>query len=311
MSRRVVITGIGLVTPLAIGTEETWQALLAGKSGIGPITHFDHTAFATHFAGEVKGFDPTRWMTSREAQDARPVHPVRDRRRRAGDGGLRPRRSRASSPSASAASSAPAWAASRRIEATCKTLCGEGAAPRHLAVLRPDDHHQPGPGQLSIRHGAKGPNMSHVSACSTGAHAIGEAFRVIPRGDADAMICGGTEATVTPLGRGRLQQHARAVDPQRRAAAGVAAVRPRSRRLRHRRGGGHRRARGAGARQGARREDLRRGDGLRGQRRRPPHHRARARRRGRPALHEAGARRREARRPRTSATSTPTAPRPR
>ena len=64
MARRVVVTGIGLVTPIAVGTEETWQGLLAGKSGIGPITHFDHTSFATHFAGEVKNFDPTRWMTA-------------------------------------------------------------------------------------------------------------------------------------------------------------------------------------------------------------------------------------------------------
>ncbi len=72
MSRRVVVTGIGLVTPLAIGTEETWQAVLAGKSGIAPITHFDHTAFATHFAGEVKAFDPTRWVSSREAKTIDP-----------------------------------------------------------------------------------------------------------------------------------------------------------------------------------------------------------------------------------------------
>ena len=68
MARRVVVTGIGLVTPIAVGTEETWQGLLAGKSGIGPITQFDHTTFATQFAGEVKNFDPTRWMTAREAK---------------------------------------------------------------------------------------------------------------------------------------------------------------------------------------------------------------------------------------------------
>ena len=72
MARRVVVTGVGLVTPVAVGTEETWQGLLAGKSGIGPITHFDHSSFATHFAGEVKGFDPTRWITSREAKTIDP-----------------------------------------------------------------------------------------------------------------------------------------------------------------------------------------------------------------------------------------------
>src|SRR6185295_12866072 len=68
MSRRVVVTGVGLVTPVAIGTEETWRGLLEGKSGISNITRFDHTNFATHFAGEVKDFDPTKWITSREAR---------------------------------------------------------------------------------------------------------------------------------------------------------------------------------------------------------------------------------------------------
>ena len=72
MKRRVVVTGVGLITPVAIGTEETWKGLVSGQSGIGPITHFDHTAFATHFAGEVRGFDPTRWMSSRDAKNVDP-----------------------------------------------------------------------------------------------------------------------------------------------------------------------------------------------------------------------------------------------
>ena len=224
MARRVVVTGIGLVTPLAVGTEETWQALLAGKSGIGPITHFDHTDFATHFAGEVKGFDPTRWIDDARGQAARPLHPVRDRRRRDWrwrtrgskiEGAvrrtgrlLRRRRPRRRRP---------------RSRRTCTTLVEKG--PRHgiSPFFVPTIIVNLAPGQISIRHGAKGPNLSHVSACATGAHAIGEALRVIEHGDADAMICRRHRGDHHAARRRRLQRDARAVDAQRRAAAGVAA----------------------------------------------------------------------------------------
>ncbi len=146
------------------------------------------------------------------------------------------------------------------IEATCKTLWEKG--PRHgfSPFFVPMIIVNLASGNLSIRFGAKGPNLSQVSACSTGTHAIGDAARVIERGDADAMICGGTEATVTPLGVGgfnamrALSTHNEA--PQR----GLASVRQGSRRVRDRRGGRHPGARGDGARQGARGEDLRRGD---------------------------------------------------
>src|SRR5580693_4098898 len=176
MARRVVITGIGLVTPIAIGIEETWQGLLAGRSGIGPITRFDHSAFATHFAGEVKHFDATKWMTGLEVSGefAERVGCFVG----AGLGGV------------------------TTIEATCKTLGEKG--PRHgfSPFFVPMIIVNLASGHLSIKFGAKGPNLSQVSACSTGTHAIGDAFRVIERGDADAMICGGTEATITPLGVG-------------------------------------------------------------------------------------------------------------
>jgi 3-oxoacyl-[acyl-carrier-protein] synthase II len=199
--RRVVVTGIGLLTPVAIGTEETWKGLLAGQSGIVPITRFDASNFATRFAGEVKGFDPTRWMTSREAKTvdlfiqfaiAAASMALEDAKLQiagemaervgcfvgAGLGGL------------------------ATLEATHSTLLAKG--PRHgiSPFFVPQIIINLAPGQISIRFGAKGPNMSHVSACSSSAHAIGEAMRTIQHGDADVMICGGAEATITALGVG-------------------------------------------------------------------------------------------------------------
>jgi 3-oxoacyl-[acyl-carrier-protein] synthase II len=201
MARRVVVTGIGLVTPLAVGTEETWQALLAGKSGIGPITHFDHSQFATHFAGEVKDFDPTRWVTSREVRSLDPFvrYAIAAGALAVGDSGLKIEGAFAERVGCFVGAG---LGGVTTIEATCKTLWEKG--PRHgiSPFFVPAIIVNLASGQLSIRHGAKGPNLSQVSACSTGAHAIGDAFRVITRGDADAMICGGTEATVTPLGVG-------------------------------------------------------------------------------------------------------------
>jgi 3-oxoacyl-[acyl-carrier-protein] synthase II len=201
MARRVVVTGIGLITPLAVGTEETWQALLAGKSGIGPITHFDHSAFATHFAGEVKGFDPTRWVTSREVRSLDPFvqYAIGAGALAVADSGLEIKGPFAERVGCFVGAG---LGGVTTIEATCKTLWEKG--PRHgiSPFFVPAIIVNLASGQLSIRHGAKGPNLSQVSACSTGAHAIGDAFRIIARGDADAMICGGTEATVTPLGVG-------------------------------------------------------------------------------------------------------------
>jgi 3-oxoacyl-[acyl-carrier-protein] synthase II len=201
MRRRVVVTGIGLVTPVAIGTEETWQGLVSGKSGIGPITHFDHATFATHFAGEVKGFDPTRWMTSREAKTIDPFiqYAVGAASLAMEDSGLKIDATNAERVGCFVGAG---LGGVTTIEATCKSLWEKG--PRHgiSPFFVPMIIVNLAPGQISIRFGAKGPNLSQVSACSTGAHAIGDAMRVIQRGEADAMICGGTEATITPLGVG-------------------------------------------------------------------------------------------------------------
>jgi 3-oxoacyl-[acyl-carrier-protein] synthase II len=201
MARRVVITGIGLVTPIAIGTEETWQGLLAGRSGIGPITRFDNTAFATHFAGEVKGFDPTKWMTAREAKTFDPFiqYAVAAGSLAVADSGLEIKGEFGERVGCFVGAG---LGGVTTIEATCKSLSEKG--PRHgfSPFFVPMIIVNLASGNLSIKFGAKGPNLSQVSACSTGTHAIGDAFRVIERGDADAMICGGTEATITPLGVG-------------------------------------------------------------------------------------------------------------
>jgi 3-oxoacyl-[acyl-carrier-protein] synthase II len=201
MARRVVLTGIGLVTPIGIGTEETWQGLLAGKSGIAPITHFDHSLFATHFAGEVKGFDVTKWITSRDAKniDRFIQYAVAAADIAIKDSGLKIEGAFAERVGCYVGAGLGGVTS---IEAACSTLTTKG--PRHgiSPFFVPMIIVNLAPGQISIRFGAKGPNFSHVSACSTGAHAIGEALRAVERGDADAMICGGTEATVSPLGVG-------------------------------------------------------------------------------------------------------------
>ena len=201
MRRRIVLTGMGLVTPLAVGTEETWKALVAGQSGIGPITHFDSTNFATHFAGEVKGFDVTRWMSHREARniDRFIQYAVASAALAIEDSGLKIEGEFAERVGCYVGAGLGGVAS---IEAACITMAQKG--PRHgiSPFFVPMIIVNLAPGQISIRFGAKGPNFSHVSACSTGAHAIGEAMRCIERGDADAMICGGAEATVSALGVG-------------------------------------------------------------------------------------------------------------
>jgi 3-oxoacyl-[acyl-carrier-protein] synthase II len=199
--RRVVITGIGLVTPVGIGTEETWAGLMEGRSGIGPITYFDTSQFATRIAGQLTGFDPTKWITSREAKQVDPFiqYAIAAGAMAMADSGLKIEGEFAERVGCYVGAG---LGGITTIEATKLSLGAKG--PRHgiSPFFVPQIIINLAPGQISIRHGLKGPNMSHVSACSTGAHAIGEAARLIQYGDADAMICGGTEATITPLGIG-------------------------------------------------------------------------------------------------------------
>ena len=203
MPRRVAVTGLGLVTPVGIGTEETWRALLGGVSGIAPITRFDASEFTTRFAGEVKGFEPTRWISAREARSSMSDLFIQF----------------AMAAGTMAMDDAGLVLDGELGERTgCFIGSGMGGVATleatHLALQAKGPRHGISPffvtqiiinlaaGQLSIKYGAKGPCYGQVSACSSGAHAIGDAFRLIQRGETDAMICGGSEAVVTPLGVG-------------------------------------------------------------------------------------------------------------
>jgi 3-oxoacyl-[acyl-carrier-protein] synthase II len=201
--RRVVITGIGLVTPIGNDLETTWSALLAGKNGAGQITQFDVTDFATKFACEVKGWDPSKWFDKRELKHV-------DRFLQFGIGAALMAVDDAGLGGRVPAGQEDRWGSYigaglggvRTIENTYDATKAKG--PRHgfSPYFVTDIIINELPGMVSIRTGATGPNISHVSACSTGAHSIGEAFRTIRHGYADGMICGGAEATITILGVG-------------------------------------------------------------------------------------------------------------
>jgi 3-oxoacyl-[acyl-carrier-protein] synthase II len=201
MKRRVVVTGIGLVTPLGVGREETWTALLEGKSGIGPITQFDTTDFATKFAGEVKDFDPTKWIDKREAksQDRFLHFAIVAAQMAWEDAGVK---LEGDEFERAGVYIGAGLGGVSTIERTHSALKEKGPRRGMSPYFVPMIIVNMAPGLVSIRFHLKGPSMSHVSACSTGAHSIGEAMRLIQRGDADVMLAGGCEATITPLGVG-------------------------------------------------------------------------------------------------------------
>ena len=200
MARRVVVTGVGLVSPLGIGREETWKGVLAGKSGAAPITHFDTTGFPVTIAAEVKGFDPLLYVEKKEVKKM----------------GLFIQFALAA---AQFAIEQAGLQITPEIADRTGVFIGTGIGGfdvierEHTALM------QGGPrkispffipaaianlasGFVSIRWGAKGPNSATCTACSSGAHAVGDSFRLIQRGDAEVMICGGAEGAITPMGVG-------------------------------------------------------------------------------------------------------------
>ena len=200
MNRRVVVTGVGLVSALGIGTEETWQALLAGKGGVCPITRFDTSKFPVRIAAEIKGFDPLNWIEKKEIKKMDPfIHYA--------------------IAAAHYAMKSAGLEISPELESRVGVYIGSGIGGFSTIEKEHEELLKGGPrrispffipaaiinlasGRVSIRYKAKGPNSSTCTACSSSSHAIGDAFRIISRGEADAMICGGSEAAITPMGVG-------------------------------------------------------------------------------------------------------------
>lgn len=200
MKRRVVVTGIGLITPLGIGTEQTWNGLVNGQSGVGPITRFDASDQVSRIAAEVKGFNPDDWFEKKQAKnlDAFVQYAVAAADLAWKDSGLSITEENAD-----------------RVGVI--TGCGMGGLPtieEYHGILLNRGPRKITPffiprvipnmpsGQISMRIGCKGPNLSQTTACAAGTHAVGEAFRHIVYGDCDVAITGGTESVICPLALG-------------------------------------------------------------------------------------------------------------
>jgi 3-oxoacyl-[acyl-carrier-protein] synthase II len=200
LPRRVVVTGVGLVTALGIGTDETWNAIRAGKSGIGPITQFNATAFSCRIAGEVKGFEPAAFIEKKEIKKmGRFIQfAIAAAEFALKDSGLTVTPDDAENVGVYIGSGIGGFEV---IEREHRTLLEQG--PRRISpFFIPATIINLASGYVSIRTGAKGPNSATATACTTSAHSIGDSFRLIQHGDAAAMICGGTEACITPMGIG-------------------------------------------------------------------------------------------------------------
>jgi 3-oxoacyl-[acyl-carrier-protein] synthase II len=201
MKRRVVVTGLGAITPVGNDVATTWRAIVEGKPGAGPITKFDPTNFPVRFACEVKGFDPLKYMDRKEAKrsDLYAQYAIAGAAQAMADAGL----------------TDPGMYDPDRIG----VIIGSGIGGLKSFEEQHDIYRERGPskispffipmfiadiaaGLVSMRYNAKGPNYATISACATSAHAIGDAFRTIQYGDADIVITGGSEATVTPMAIG-------------------------------------------------------------------------------------------------------------
>lgn len=197
-SRRVVITGIGLVSPLGVGVQDNWKAILEGTNGVGPITKFETTDYTSKIAGEVKDFDPLDFIEKKELRKMDPFiqYALGAADLAVQDSGIDSSLLEGDRTGVYVGSGIGGIGS---IEETHKKLLEKGpkrVSPFFLVSTIINE----AAGQISIRHKATGPNSAPVTACSTSAHSIGDSFRIISRGDADVIISGGSEAPITPLG---------------------------------------------------------------------------------------------------------------
>jgi len=200
LSRRVVVTGVGFVSPVAIGTEETWEAIRKGQSGIGPITSFDASAFSCRIAGEVKNFQPEKYIERKELKRmGRFIQfAIAATEFALAGSGLKVDRSNAERVGVYIGSGIGGFEV---IEREFEALLQHG--PKRISpFFIPATIINLAAGYVSIRIGAKGPNSATATACTTSAHSIGDSYKIIQRGDADAMICGGAEAPICRMGIG-------------------------------------------------------------------------------------------------------------
>ena len=196
--RRVVVTGLGMLSPLGLNSEETWRRLLAGESGIGEITHFDSSNYSTRFAGQINDFDPLEYIEKKETKkmDRFIQLGIAAGKQAMADSGLTITEDNAHRVGVAIGSGIGGL---EQIEQNHLKLLN-GSPKRVSPFFVPSTITNMISGFLSIMEGLKGPNINVVTACTTGVHNIGIAARTIAYGDADAMLAGGAEASITPLG---------------------------------------------------------------------------------------------------------------
>lgn len=198
MRKRVVVTGMGIISPLGLDLETFWNALLSGKSGVDYITHFDTTEFDVKFAAEVKGFEPTNWISKKEVRKMDPFtqYALAATQLAVDDAVLKLEKLNLDRVGVITGSGIGGM---DTFEQEYRTLFEKGPkriSPFFIPMMIPDIT----PGYVSIKYGFKGPNYNTVSACASSSHAIGNAVRLIQHDEVDMMIAGGAEATVTPMG---------------------------------------------------------------------------------------------------------------